>query len=48
MASIYTSFNIAKDKCEDFVYFVEDDYIHKKESIFEMIASYEKISDRIR
>jgi hypothetical protein len=47
MASIYTSFNIAKDKCEDLVYFVEDDYIHKKESIFEMIASYEKISTEL-
>ncbi len=46
MASIYTSFEIAK-KCEDLIYFVEDDYIHKKESILEMISSYEKISSVI-
>jgi hypothetical protein len=47
MASILTSFKIAKDKCEDLIYFVEDDYIHKKESIFEMISSYEKISSEL-
>ena len=47
MASIYTSFEIAKNRCDDLVYFVEDDYIHKKESIFEMISSYEKISTEL-
>ncbi len=44
MASILTSFNIAKEKSKDLVYFVEDDYIHKKESISELILSYEKIA----
>jgi hypothetical protein len=43
MASILTSFDIAKTKSDDLIYFVEDDYIHKKESIAEMISSYEKI-----
>ena len=47
MASILTSFKIAKEKSKDLVYFVEDDYIHKKESIFEIISSYEKISSRL-
>ena len=47
MASILTSFEIAKDKSEDLVYFIEDDYIHKKESIFEIISSYEKISSQL-
>ena len=47
MASILTSFKIAKDKSEDLVYFIEDDYIHKKESIFEIISSYEKISSQL-
>ena len=46
MASIYKSFEIAK-KCKDLIYFVEDDYIHKKESILEMISSYEKISSEL-
>ena len=44
MASIRESFDLAKRKSSDLVYFVEDDYIHKKESIFEMISAYEKIS----
>jgi glutamate racemase len=47
MASILTSFNIAKEKSNDLVYFVEDDYIHKKESLSEMISSYEKISSEL-
>ncbi len=47
MASILTSFKIAKEKSEDLVYFIEDDYIHKKESIFEIISSYEKISSQL-
>ena len=47
MANILTSFNIAKEKSNDLVYFVEDDYIHKKESLGEMIVSYEKISSEI-
>ncbi len=44
MASILKSFNVAKEKSDDLVYFVEDDYIHKKESISEMIFTYEKIA----
>ena len=44
MASIRASLDLAKRKSNDLVYFVEDDYIHKKESIFEMVSTYEKIS----
>jgi hypothetical protein len=47
MASILTSFNIAKEKSDDLIYFVEDDYIHKKESLFEMITTYEKIASEL-
>ena len=47
MASILTSFNIAKEKSNDLVYFVEDDYIHKKETIIEMISTYEKIATEL-
>jgi len=47
MASILTSFNIANERSEDLIYFVEDDYIHKKETIIEMISTYEKISSEI-
>tara|TARA_A100001011_G_C14222941_1_gene805274 strand:- start:450 stop:1439 length:990 start_codon:yes stop_codon:yes gene_type:complete len=41
MASIKESFNLAK-KCNDLVYFVEDDYIHKNEALTEMLFAYEK------
>ena len=44
MASIFTSFQIAKKNSNDLIYFVEDDYIHKKESLGEMILAYEKIA----
>ena len=43
MASIRESFDQAKN-CEDLVYFVEDDYIHKSESLAEMVFAYEKFS----
>ena len=43
MASIRESFKCAKN-CEDLIYFVEDDYIHKSESLAEMLFAYEKFS----
>jgi len=43
MASIRKSFYHAK-KCNDLIYFVEDDYIHKTESLAEMLFAYEKFS----
>ena len=43
MASIRNSFEFAK-KCEDLIYFVEDDYIHKTEALSEMVFAYEKFS----
>jgi len=47
MASILTSFYIAKKNCDDLIYFVEDDYIHKKNSIMEMVGTYEKIASEL-
>ncbi len=43
MANINQSLLLSK-QCEDLIYFVEDDYIHSKESIKEMILTYEKLS----
>ena len=43
MASIEKSFYTAEN-CADLIYFVEDDYIHKKDSLAEMIFAYEKFS----
>jgi len=42
MANFYTSLITAKNEDSDLFYFVEDDYIHTKESIIEMLFSYEK------
>ena len=43
MSNIYQSLELALNS-EDLIYFVEDDYIHKKNSIEEMIYTYEKLS----
>ena len=43
MASIRQSFYHAKN-CTDLIYFVEDDYIHKTETLAEMLFAYEKFS----
>ena len=48
MASILQSFLFAKENCEDITYFVEDDYIHKEESILEMILAYEKLATLLK
>ena len=48
MSSIYKSFLLAKESCNDLVYFVEDDYIHQKEAISEMLFTYERISSQIQ
>jgi len=42
MANFFTSLDIAKNNCEDLIYFVEDDYVHKEIAIQEMLLSYEK------
>jgi len=46
MSNINQSLNIGK-YCDDLVYFVEDDYIHKVNAIEEMIFAYEKISSQL-
>ena len=44
MSNIHKSLLIAKEQCNDLIYFVEDDYLHVNDSINEMIPSYERIS----
>ena len=46
MTNIHQSLLEAK-KCEDLIYFVEDDYIHKKDSLKEMIFTYERLASQI-
>ena len=47
MSNINKSIIEAKNQCKDLVYFVEDDYIHKKEAINEMISTYERVSSQV-
>ena len=47
MVSILKSFQMAKDKSEDLIYFVEDDYIHEEKALYEMVLTYEKISSQV-
>ena len=48
MANFYNSLLLAKNDDADIIYFVEDDYIHSKGAITEMIFSYEKFSSIFR
>ena len=47
LASLLQSFEIGKEKGEDLIFFVEDDYLHFEPMLEEMIASYERISSQI-
>ena len=47
MSNIHKSLLIAKNQCNDLIYFVEDDYLHKSDAINEMIFTYERISSQI-
>ena len=47
MSNIHQSLLLAKE-CKDLVYFVEDDYIHSKEAIKEMVLTYEKLSSLLK
>ena len=46
MANIHQSLLESKN-CEDLIYFVEDDYLHRKNSLKEMIFTYERISSQL-
>ena len=47
MSSIYKSIMIAKEKANDLIYFVEDDYLHQNDAITEMLYTYERISSQL-
>ena len=47
MSNIHQSLLVAKEKCKDLIYFVEDDYIHQKGAINEMIFTYERLSSQL-
>ena len=47
MSNIHKSLLLAKERCEDLIYFVEDDYIHQRETFTEMLSSYERIASQL-
>ena len=47
MSNIHKSLLLGKNQCNDLIYFVEDDYLHQRDSINEMICAYERISSQL-
>ena len=47
MRNILKSIKISEESNSDLFYFLEDDYIHKKDAITEMLFTYEKISSQL-
>ena len=48
MSNIHQSLLLSKEQSEDLTYFVEDDYIHEKDSLSEILYTYEKIASLIK
>ena len=48
MSNIHQSLFLAKAKSEDLIYFVEDDYVHEKNSFTEILYTYERISSQLK
>jgi len=46
LASLLQCFEIGKEKGENLIYFIEDDYIHFEPMLEEMVVSYERISSQ--
>jgi len=47
LSSLLKCFKIAKESNDDLIFFLEDDYIHKKSLIEEMVLTYERVSSQI-
>ena len=47
LSSLLKSFEIGKNNGEDLIYFIEDDYLHFKSSLEEMIDTYERIASQL-
>ena len=48
LASLLQSFEIGKNQGDDLIFFIEDDYIHSKTMIDEMITSYERVASQVK
>ena len=47
LSSLLKCFEIGKNDGEDLVFFVEDDYLHFKTCLYEMVSTYERISSQL-
>ena len=47
MSNIHQSLLLSKEKSDDLTYFVEDDYIHEKNSLSEILFTYERIASQL-
>ena len=47
LSSLLKCFEIGKKNGEDLIYFIEDDYLHFRSSLEEMIGTYERISSQL-
>ena len=47
LASLMQSFEIGKNQGDDLIFFVEDDYLHFKSMLEEMLTTYERIASQI-
>ena len=47
LSSLLKCFEIGKNNGEDLIYFIEDDYLHFKSSLEEMIDTYERIASQL-
>ena len=48
MSNVYKSLEVGKTSNYDLLYFVEDDYIHEKDCLNEMLFTYEKFASLIK
>tara|TARA_Y100000992_G_C21215061_1_gene467445 strand:+ start:127 stop:1116 length:990 start_codon:yes stop_codon:yes gene_type:complete len=48
LASLLNSFEIGKQKGDDLIFFVEDDYLHLETMLEEMIFTFQRISSQIK
>ena len=47
LASLLRCFELGKERGEDLIFFVEDDYLHIETMLEEMLASYERIASQL-
>tara|TARA_B100001057_G_scaffold72293_1_gene66546 strand:+ start:2205 stop:3185 length:981 start_codon:yes stop_codon:yes gene_type:complete len=47
LSSLLNSFEIGKDRGEDLVFFVEDDYLHFETMLEEMLSSFQRVSSQL-